>query len=80
MNIEKVIHEGGGVVVGFETGRVVAKFSHEAEAEAYCRIANMTVEDAVNIFDDSTTIELYNSEIRCDYTQLENVFDTILNG
>lgn len=37
---ENAIYEGAGVVVGDVTGRVIAKFSHEAEAEAFCRVVN----------------------------------------
>ena len=37
---ENAIYEGAGVVVGDDTGRVIAKFSHEAEAEAFCRVVN----------------------------------------
>ena len=39
---EDAIHEGAGVVVGSDTGRVIAKFSHEAEAEAFCEALNET--------------------------------------
>ncbi len=37
---EKLIHEGAGIITGDDTGRVVAKFSHEAEAESFCESAN----------------------------------------
>ena len=37
---ENGIHEGAGVVIGDETGRLIAKFSHEQEAEAFCEALN----------------------------------------
>jgi len=37
---ESVTHEGAGVVVGDETGRIIAKFSHESEAEGFCELVN----------------------------------------
>jgi len=37
---EEIVHEGGGVVLGHDTGRVVANFSHEYEAESFCNVAN----------------------------------------
>jgi len=37
---EDAIHDGAGVVTGSDTGRVIAKFSHEAEAEAFCEALN----------------------------------------
>jgi len=42
MNLgEKVTHDGAGIVTGDDTGRIVAKFSHEAEAESFCEAVNM---------------------------------------
>lgn len=35
---EEITHEGGGVVIGNDTGRVIAKFSHESEAESFCNL------------------------------------------
>lgn len=37
---ETLIHRGAGVVCGDDTGRLIAKFSHEAEAESFCDAAN----------------------------------------
>jgi len=37
---EDIIHEGAGLVVGNDTGRVIAKFSHEAEADSFCESFN----------------------------------------
>lgn len=37
---EKLIHTGGGVVIGDDTDRVVAKFSHEQEADSFCEMVN----------------------------------------
>ena len=40
---EKLTHDGAGIVVGEDTGRLVAKFSHESEAASFCEAANIKV-------------------------------------
>ncbi len=37
---ENVKHDGNGVVIGCDTERVVAEFSHEAEADSFCELHN----------------------------------------
>ncbi len=38
---EKLTHKGSGLVCGDDTDRIIAKFSHEEEAEAFCETANI---------------------------------------
>ena len=37
---EDIYHDGAGVVCGKNTDRVVATFSHEQEAKAFCELYN----------------------------------------
>jgi len=37
---EGVIHNGEGFVCGKDTGRCIAVFSHEQEAESFCNLYN----------------------------------------
>jgi len=46
---EKLIHEGAGIVCGDDTGRIIAKFSHEPEAESFCETANIKAPTDNNI-------------------------------
>ena len=52
MNLgEKVTHEGAGIVCGEDTGRVIAKFSHESEAESFCELVNGEEEERCECYD-----------------------------
>ena len=48
---EMVTHDETGVVIGSDTGRVIAKFSHEQEARAFCDSANEDFSFAIGLHD-----------------------------
>jgi len=60
MNInENVRHDGAGVVTGCDTERVVAEFSHEAEADGFCELYN-SQEGTQRVSDEAIT-HLFNN-------------------